>query len=103
MRRNRSQGALSSGDGGECVPEESESDTGGRARSEGRVPSLTRLLDGSGGDPESRKSLPEIRQRLIVVANRLPVSARKKPGGGWVLEVRSVPRPNCWLVRYQGW
>lgn len=91
MRRNRSQGALSSGDG-ECLPEEGESDTGGggHSRSEGRVPSLTRLLDGSGGDPESRKSLPEIRQRLIVVANRLPVSARKKPGGGWVLEVRNA-------------
>lgn len=71
------------------MPEESESDTGGRPRSEGRAPSLTRLIDGSGDNLDSRKSLPEIRQRLIVVANRLPVSARKKPGGGWVLEVRS--------------
>ena len=31
---------------------------------------------------------PSPRQRLIVVANRLPVSARKKKGGGWTLEVR---------------
>lgn len=90
MRRNRSQGALSSGDGGDCLAEEDESDIRTTSKMESRVPSLTRLLDGSGGDPESRKSLPEIRQRLIVVANRLPVSARKKPGGGWVLEVRSA-------------
>ena len=31
---------------------------------------------------------PEPRQRLIVVANRLPVSAKKRPDGAWALEVR---------------
>ena len=33
---------------------------------------------------------PEPRQRLIVVANRLPVSAKKRPDGAWALEVRSA-------------
>lgn len=32
----------------------------------------------------------EQRQRLIVVANRLPVSAKKRPDGGWALEVRAL-------------
>jgi CheY-like chemotaxis protein len=30
---------------------------------------------------------PETRQRLIVVANRLPVSAKRRPDGGWSLEI----------------
>jgi len=30
---------------------------------------------------------PEVRQRLLVVANRLPVSAKKRPDGAWALEI----------------
>ncbi len=35
---------------------------------------------------------PEPRQRLLVVANRLPVSAKKRADGAWALEVRRRAR-----------
>jgi CheY-like chemotaxis protein len=42
---------------------------------------------------------PEPRQRLIVVANRLPVSAKKRADGAWALEVRGV---TCFVLLSRG-
>lgn len=41
---------------------------------------------------QSYTEKPEVRQRLIVVANRLPVSASRDKKGNWELQVCLRPR-----------
>lgn len=58
----------------------------------GRIPCLGRWLPAPDSNPPQPEDPYDVgQQRLILIANRLPVTAEKEPNGTWKLEVR-LPR-----------